>query len=707
MTTPQNRLSALLKPSSIAVLGASANDNSIGGRPIKFLKQYGFKGKIYPVNPKYTTLQGLECYPGIDALPEPADLLIVSIRAEFVPAALEAAVQKGIKAALIISSGFSEAGKEGKALQQRIVEIAEKSNLLISGPNCQGFIDHWDDIPATFTGSLVRGAYRKGPIAFCSQSGAMGYHFYGMAKEMGIGFSYMISSGNEAQLTTSDYIEYVLDDENTQAVAAYLEAINDVPKLRLCANKALENEKPLIVMKAGTSKAGSQAAASHTGSIAGGDNLVEALFKQTGILRVYGTEQLLDCVKAFNMSKRIKGPNVAIVSISGGAGVVMADDCERFGLNVHTFENKTVEKLRSLIPYFGSPNNPVDLTAQVLGDPEKFSDAIRCAANDPGTDAVVIFIGLLEHLKDVLIPPIEKLDKGTDKPIFVTWMACNDQIRSDFAKNGIPLYEHPGKCIYALGQMNRFRLEIEKHQKRSCGQSCPGSGQGPDCPDPSAGLSGKQDEFTSKKILKQFGIPVTTDIVAKSRDEAVAAAERIGFPVVLKVVSADIPHKSDIGAVALNLPSAPEAGKAYETIINNVQKAAAGARIEGIMVSNMVPKGIELLVGLKNDDNYGMVLVVGLGGIFVEVMKDVSSRILPLSRFDIVEMLEELKAYPLLKGARGGTPRDIEALVDVLLKISEMATVLKDRIVELDINPLIVFEKGKGAVAADALAVLR
>lgn len=701
-------LDVLFKPRSIAVLGASTNENSIGGRPIKFLKQYRFKGSIYPVNPKYTELQGLPCYPGIAALPEPVDLLIVSIRAEFVPDAIVQAGKQGIRSVMVISSGFSETGADGKALQDRIVALAREFGMVISGPNCQGFINHWDDVTATFTGALARGAYEKGPVAFCSQSGAMGYHFYGMAKEMGIRFSHMVSSGNEAMLSTSDYIRYVIDDDHTRVIACYMEAINNVDRLRESARLSMEQEKPLIMMKAGRSSAGSRAAASHTGSMAGSDQVADALLRQEGILRVDSTGQMFDNLMVFKNPKRLKNNRVAIVSISGGAGVVMADDCERFGLAVPEFDPSTVESLRKKLPSFGSPINPVDLTAQVLTDSATFSDCIRCAIDDPNTDAVVIFIGLLEHLKDMLIKPIEALDRETDKPILVTWMACNDAIRQDFYANGIPFFEEPTRCMYALGQLNRFRANVEKHRRSAGHTLCHAPGrEHARASELIAGRTGKLDEMCSKEILRAYGIPVTRDRLTRSADEAVDAANETGFPVALKIVSKDIAHKSDLGGVKLNLGSDADVVRAYESIETSIRTLAPDADVSGIMVSEMAPAGTELLVGLKNDDRYGPIILVGLGGIFAEIMKDVSTRVLPINRQDAVEMLTELKAYPLLQGARGEKPRDIEALVDILLKVSDLGMDFCSEIAEMDINPLIVAEQGAGAMAADTLVVIR
>jgi acetyltransferase len=701
-------LNPLFKPKSIAVLGASQNDNSIGGRPIRFLKEYGYEGAIYPINPKYEECQGLICYPDIKSLPEAVDHLMVVVRAQLVPEAIMEAAQKGVKSAMIFSSGFAEAGEEGKAMQKRIQDIAREYKMPICGPNCQGFIDHFNQVTATFTGSLVNGDFNKGPVAFCSQSGAMGYHFYGMAQRMGLGFSYMVSTGNEAVLTTSDFLSYALEDKNTNVVASYMEAINDPERLAQCADLAFEKQKPLLVMKVGRSAAGSQAASSHTGSIAGEDRIAGTFLEQNGILRVDSVGQFFDLFKIFSNPKRLKGGNVGIVSISGGAGVVMADDCEKFGLNVVSFAPETEEALTQKLPYFGSAKNPVDLTAQVLTASEKFYDCLKCVADDPNTDAIVIFIGLLEHMKDILAPPIAQLETETEKPILVTWMACDDPIKAEFKKHGIPLYEEPTRCIYALGQLNRFREVLADQSERKK--------QIPTQADhdlaakalPLLKENGKElDEIASKQLIQEFGIPATRDILVADKNQAAKKAAETGFPVVMKIVSPDVAHKADIGGVLLDIKDQNQAKEAFESIMQSVRKARPKARLEGVMISPMVKGGLEMLVGLKNDPVFGPVIMVGLGGSYVEVFKDVSTRVLPINEFEARNMLKELKAYKLLQGARGKPPKDIDALVDVLLKTSSMGISLRAKLSELDINPLLVFEKGKGVMALDALASVK
>lgn len=704
----QEELSSLLDPKSIAIVGASNNEKSIGGRPIKFLKDYGFKGEIYPVNPKYDIVQGLACYREIKQLPLAVDLLIVAVRADMVLGALQEAKEKGIRSALVFSSGFGEIGEQGKEMQKQLVQLALENDMPVCGPNCQGFINHWDNITATFTGALVRGKFKQGPAALIAQSGAIGGMLYAIAQETGIGMSYMIVGGNEAVVSTGDYLHYVLNDPKTRVVATYMEGIKDVPMLKECAELAMAKEKPIIAMKVGRSAAGSKAAASHTGSIAGEDNLADAFFRQTGILRVDNADEMFHCLKIFSNPKRMKGDRVGILSISGGAGVIMADACERYGLQLAQLQESSEEKLRSLLPPFGSPRNPVDITAQVLTEVDKFYDSAKCVVDDPATDAIVIFIGLLEHLKDQLIPAIVKIEESTDKPIVVIWMAGNDEIRKAFQATNIPFFEEPTQGIYAIGQLNKFRKAISAYESASLREKSAAQ--------TSANISEMLDEFwaegtildeiNSKRLLNAYDIPVTEDILVKTPEEAAAAANQIGYPVVMKIVSPDIAHKSDVGGVILNINSKEEVVQSFKQIMTNVNAKKPDAVIEGIMISEMLPAGLEMLVGLKHDNAFGPVIVVGMGGIYVEIFKDASTRILPINRQDAHEMLKELKSYKMLQGTRGQTERDIEALVDVLLNVSDLGMDMQGKIAELDINPLMVYEKGAGVRAADGLVTL-
>lgn len=704
----KNCLIPMLDPQSIAILGASANEKSIGGRPVAFLKKYGFRGLIYPINPKYKELQGLPCYESITSLPQATELLIITISANGVLAAVQEAAQKGIKAIVIFTSGFAELGDEGRLIQQKIVEYALGQGIVVAGPNCQGYINHWSNVTATFTGALARNnQFIKGNAALCSQSGAMGGMLYAVAQEMGIGFSYQITTGNEASVTMSDYLEYLLDSKETDVVAAYLETVQNVAGLRRVADLSMRLYKPVVAMKVGRSSVGVQAAVSHTGAMTGEDRVVDAFFRQHGIIRVGSTGEMLDCITAFRTKKQLKGNRVGIVSISGGAGVVMADACEDAGLEVVPLSSNTENTLREMIPIFGSPRNPVDLTAQVLTESDNFYQSLRCVAEDPAVDAVVVFIGLLEHLQDVLIPAVQAVDQLTDKPILVTWLANNVTIRRRFFDNRIPLYDDPTRCIGALAQMDRFRKSLAMYQQRLV--------------EAEGKMRSKQDirlelltsdrltmdELRSKLFLEGAGVSFAREEFVVSLEEAICAAKRIGYPVVLKVVSADLPHKSEVGGVKVNIGDEAELKSSLEQICQSVSSKVPEAKIEGFLVAEMVADGTELFIGIKYDPTFGWVIATGLGGIYIEIFKDVSTRILPITRSDAQTMLRELDGYRLLAGARGKEGRDIEAVVDTIMAVASVAEQCGEHLSEIDINPLIVMDQGSGVKAVDALVVKR
>jgi acetyltransferase len=414
--------------------------------------------------------------------------------------------------------------------------------------------------------------------------------------------------------------------------------------------------------------------------------------------------QFFDLFKVFNCGKRLKGDKIAIVSISGGAGVVLADECEEVGMKVVDFAPETESTLSGLLPNFGSEKNPVDLTAQVLGHSEGWYRSIKCVADDPNTDAVVVFIGLLEHMKDELIPPLVKINSETDKPILVTWMACDEAIRKDFGKNGIPLYEEPHRCVYALSMLNKYRSLQETQAEHV---NSPVSVNVGEVLESTENVSGVLDEVTSKKILARAGLPIANEVLITSREDAPAALDQVNGRAVMKVVSRDLPHKSDVGGVVLNIREPEKATRAFDQIMHNVRLVKPDANIIGVLVSEMVDSDLEMLVGLKNDPVFGPVIMTGLGGVFVEIFQDVSTRVLPIGKWDAHSMLKELKAYPLLLGVRGGRKKDIEAVVDTLVRVGSLGMSLGAKLSEMDINPLMIMSEGEGVKAVDALISLK
>lgn len=690
----------LMSPKSIAILGASNHPESIGGRPIKFLKSFGYQGEIYPINPKYETLQGLTCYKELSDIPLNIDLLIIITKPESIMKAMHEAKAQKIHAVMIITSGFSESGDEGRKLEAELVNYAKSNDMLVMGPNCQGFINFDKKITATFTGALNRGGFNNGNICLISQSGAMSGMLYAMAVERGIDFSYLISGGNESVVTTSHFIDYAVDDEQTDIICVYMEGIKEASLLKAAAYRAAQMDKPIIAMKVGKSEAGSKAASSHTGALASSDGIVDCFMKQAGILRVETTDNLFDSMKVFLSRKRTKGNRIGVVSISGGAGVVMADACEKYQMMLPKLTDLTESKIRDNIPSFGSPHNPVDLTAQVLTTYEKFYHCIEAVNADENIDIIVIFIGLLEHLKDHLTKAIETLNKATSKPILVTWLAATDEIKTWFYDKKIPLFEDSDRCIYGaslLSQYTSLRDEcIQRDDVEFKAQNYEIIGS------LYKGDSGFLNEWASKQIISEIGIKTDAPTAVKDFEALELIAPKLQYPVAAKVLSKSILHKSDIGGVILNIKNADELLSAYGTIVKNINENGLTEAFEGIVVSEMQPKGIEMIVGIKKDPLLGTAVVLGMGGTMVEILKDSVMQLVPINKKEALKMIDSLKSKKMLYGYRDMARKDIEALADVIVGVSDLCMVRPD-IQEMDINPLFVYDAGKGVVAIDAL----
>ncbi|MDK2868053.1 MAG: hypothetical protein PWP38_2368 [Clostridiales bacterium] len=698
----QNLMKALMAPNSIAILGASSRPESIGGRPIKFLKAYGYQGAIYPINPKYETIQGLPCYRDISSIPQKADLLIIITKPDSILQAMQDAKARGIQAVMIITSGFSESGDDGKKLEAALINYANANDMLVMGPNCQGFVNFDKKVTATFTGALSRGNLQQGNICLISQSGAMSGMLYAMAVDLGIGFSYLISGGNESIVTTSHFIDYAVDDDKTDAICVYMEGVKDAPLLKAAAKKAIERDKPIVAMKVGKSEAGSKAASSHTGALASSDAIVDSFMQQSGILRVETTDDLFDAMKVFSNGKRAGGNRIGVVSISGGAGVVMADACDKYQMTLPKLSDETERELSANIPVFGSPHNPVDLTAQVLTAYEKFYHCIEAVAADDSVDAVVIFIGLLEHLKDNLLKAIEDLNGVTQKPILVTWLAATPEIKSWFYDKQIPLFEDSDRCIYGTSLLWRYTaLKREVMQATETG----GAALAASVYEMYKGTNGFLNEWDSKHMVSSAGIMTDSPAVAHDTAALKELAGTLHYPVAVKVLSRSILHKSDIGGVILNVTDEASLLSAYATILDNVEANGLTSAFEGVIVSSMLPKGTEMIVGIKKDPLLGTAVVLGMGGTMVEILKDSVMQLIPIDKRNALKMIDSLKSKKMLYGYRDITRKDINALAEIIVRVSDLCMARPD-IQEMDINPVFVYDEGEGAVAIDALIKL-
>lgn len=691
-------------PESIAIIGASSDFHKPSGRPLEALLKRGYAGKIFPVNPRYKEISGVKCYPSILDVPEDVDLVIIGIPAGLVEGAIEQCAAKKVKAIIVFSSGFAETGPGGRALQQQITNLARDNNIRICGPNCFGLINLRNSVMASFAHIVQLDPVFPRSLGFVTQSGAFGAMIYTRALLNGVGFSSFVSVGNEADLEFSDFAGYLLDDQETQVIGGYLEGAKDGHKLRCVAEKALRLQKPMLIIKVGRSKAGSRAASSHTGSLAGDDQVYDAFFRQMGVIRIEHLNELISFVTLHRSGHRPEGRNIAILSGSGGAGVIITDKCESLGLRVPEIKGETRRKLEEYLPPFGSARNPIDLTAQIGTDPTLLGKCLRAVVEDENIHMVLVNLGgFTDQTGPTITKDIIEIFKSTGKPIglvisgsFVTPPEYFNLAR----EAGVPTLSDGLEAARAFAHLAWYEEKVKQAAGKVLERQDIPSGR-------EAGelinKSGQLAEYQCKHILSSYGIPAAREGLATSAEMAVEIACSIGYPVVLKVQSPDIPHKTEAGGIMINLCSDDEVRLAYDEIINNAAGYMPEAQIHGVLVQEMLRDGVEVIIGAAEDPVFGQVIMFGLGGIFVEALQDVSFRIAPLARQDAEEMIKEIKGYRVLQGIRGKPPVDMDSIVDVILKISQFVTDYGNKIRELDINPLVVSESGARVV--DALII--
>lgn len=690
-------------PRSIAIIGASRDFTKPSGRTLAILLKRGYQGRLFPINPRYREIGGLDCYPTILDVPEEIDLVVIGIPASQVIDILRQCAEKKVRAAIIFSSGFSEVGEEGKELQQKITELARAHHIRILGPNCFGLIHTRASVVASFATIVDLEPVYPSTLGYVSQSGAYGASSYSQAIEQGVGFSAFVSVGNEADTEFSDYVDYLLDDPETKVIGGYLEGARNGRKFRQVAEKALRLGKPLLIVKAGRSRAGSRAASSHTGSLAGSDEIYDAIFRQMGVIRYESLSELIAFVVAHGAGRMPAGGNIAILSGSGGSGVMMTDKCEGLGLTVPELGAGTRKELAKYLPSFGSGRNPVDLTAQINTDSALLGNCLRVLLNDDGIDMMIARVPISRITGPAIAKDIIELFHATTKPLLLVIPASYQRQAPDVVaqikREGVPVLSD---SLLASQAMARLWWYARKHRQFSRTTLLPE-------PTPRTVADGSIlsaesfSEFDSKKFLAAHGFPVARGRLATSAETAVDHARAIGYPVVLKIQSPQILHKTESGGIRLKLASDEAVRAAYTEIVENAGRSMPEAAIQGVLVEEMVMGGVEVIIGATRDPVFGHVLMFGLGGIFVEAMKDVSFRIAPVSRGDAEEMVREIRGYRVLTGMRGKPAADLDALVDVLLKVSQLVTDYGRNIRELDINPLVVLEKGARVV--DALIV--
>jgi acyl-CoA synthetase (NDP forming) len=686
-------LDALFQPRSIAIFGASEDVTKIGGRPLQFLQKYGYRGAIYPINRKGGTVQSLQAYASVADLPEAPELAVMAVPPESVLEAVKDCARSGVRAAVILSSGFSEMGEAGSRLQAEIGKVARSSGMRVVGPNCLGSIGVAEKSIATFSVALESAFPTAGHVGIVSQSGNLGSYTMRLAVDRGIGISRLLTTGNECDVDIADGIASLASDPATSVILCCMETCRDAGKLVRALAMAREAGKPIVVLKVG------EAAASHTGALAGSDAVFDVVLRNGGAIRVPSIEQLLDvghAVSVVGTARAPKGNRAALVTASGGFGVLMADAASAQGLDLPKLSARTQERILSALPY-ASPGNPVDMTAQVSSRPELLVQVLSAVAEDPVCDAVILqsaYAFQMPRLRDVYIAALEQVRR--DHPSRLILLCCKaprDTI-AQLNRMGFPTVETIDAACSTLAALVRLGTRGEQAETAATLSSTDALPQ-----------EAFANEASAKAALAQAGVPVLKEVTAASRDAALAAAREIGFPVVLKIVSPDILHKTEVGGVVVGVRSEAQLADEYDSLLARVAQKAPRARIAGVLVAQMAQGGIELILGTKKDPVFGPVVMVGLGGIFAEVLRDVALQIAPVSEQQATQMLRSLKAFPLLDGARGRAKADVAAAARAVAALSQFAAQHADVVAEIDINPLVVMDQGQGAFALDALLV--
>jgi acyl-CoA synthetase (NDP forming) len=683
-------------PRSIAIVGASDDPQRIGGRPLAHMLNQRFEGAVYPVNARREKVQGVRCYPSLLDIEGDLDFVLVAVPARDVGDVIQQAIARKAKTALILSSGFAETGPDGAAMQAGIASAARASGLRVIGPNCLGLFNSAKRFFPTFTSTIDRATPKPGGIAVASQSGAYGSHIYMVSHLRGLGISYWMTTGNEADLHVAELIHMLAERDDVHTIMAYAESIKDGQRFVEALETARQNRKPVIVMKVGRSAVGAEAASSHTGSLAGEDAVYSAVLRQHGAVRVRTTEEMLDIACACRPRIYPAGRRLGIVTISGGAGVLMSDAANDHGLEVPPMPEEAQAAMKALLP-FASPRNPVDVTAQFFNDLTLIPRFTRGMLDEGGYDGLIGFWTSIAGSPVLGLPLLSHLcETMADYPgrLFLQSILASDEIRQRYEEAGFPCFEDPSRAVAAMAALMHFGAEFAK-----------GRAQMPTLPPPAGIAPGAVSEHTAKAILSKAGLPMAEDILAASAEAAAEAAAKIGGQVAMKIVSPDILHKTEAGGVLLEISGAAAVRKAFERLMKNARRHAPGARIEGVLVSPMVQGGIECILGAKTDPVFGPVVLFGLGGIYAEVLNDVSLRRAPFGEETARAMIGEVKGKGLLEGKRGKPPVDLDALARAISQLSLFAAANAEVVESVEMNPLLALPRG--CVALDALIVTR
>jgi acyl-CoA synthetase (NDP forming) len=694
--TSAESVAPFLQPSSIAVIGASTDESRIGGQPIAYLRRAGFAGAIYPVNPGRETVQGLRCFPSVAAIDAPVDLALVVVNAGRAVEAVQDCAYAGTRAVSVFTAGFAEIGDEGRHAQEQMSKIARAAGMRLCGPNCAGMLNPHTRLAATF-GSHIRedGRLLPGSIAIATQSGAVGAYAFCLMRQKGIGLSAWVSTGNEADVEVADIVEYLAYEERTKVIGIYLEQVRSGDKLMRAAEAAYRAGKPIVAIKVGRTEAGRKAAFSHTAALAGDAEVSSAALDDLGIAEVASTDEFIDVVSA--LSRRRAGRRVGILSYSGGIGIIAADRCVERGLDVPQLSDEFAAMLSDALPY-ASAINPVDITGNVTNTPEHYQTALEGLLGEPSVDTVVTFLGHLplaaatgQRFLAETAQVAESLPDGKH-----LWVVAMDDpgghSRSVCASAELPLFEDMVRCVDAIDVVSRVHQKLAADASRIWDRR--GAGL---CGLNGNGARRQMSASSLAEVLAQAGVPRPTERLAHSAAEARDIVGELSGRAVLKIASEQIVHKSDVGGVVLVEPSS-DPGAAYEEMMLRVRDARPDAVIEGVLVQEQIPAGVEVLVGITHDEVFGPAVTVGVGGTLVELVRDVATALAPVDRDGAAALLDRTVVRQLLAGLRGGPPVDVEALISIVVSLSEVAWERRDVLASLEVNPVIVHEQGAAAV---------
>ena len=696
-----NAILKLMEPGSIAVIGASTDPKKTAGRPIAYLQKHHFKGKIYPVNPRVEEIAGLKCYPDIESLPETPDVAIIMVGTDKALSAVQELAKLGTPAAIVLTSGFAEHGPEGLKKQEELIAAAGKMRIL--GPNTIGMVNVTDDIPLSPSSALEMDEFPKGGVSVISQSGGILGSLLSRATASGLGLSKLVSTSNEADLGMADFVDYLIEDINTKVIVLYIESIRHPEKFRAAALRAKQAGKPIVVYKVGKSEAGIKAAISHTGALAGTDKMYDALFRQTGIIRANKFSDFLDIPAALSSGRVLKGKRVAILTSTGGAGTLVADSLGECGFETPPPDEATAARLRALQPGDQAvlDRNPIDVTLAGL-QPDLLRGAISALLDSPTYDALILILGSSSlSMPDLMAGAVRDCMQSSDKPV-IAYVSPHAPIAGALmTKLGVPAFSQPESCSIALSSM----LHASSLQG---GVIATGSVANIPRDLDITSLHGSLNEYQAKNLFSAFGILGVREVVVEAAKPNLEVLKDLGAKCVVKILSNEITHKTEVGGVALNVAIADIPSKLIAMATEVKEKS--GSTIKEFLVQEMASGGMEFMVGMHRDP-LGTAILVGMGGVTAELFKDTNMRLLSpgkaLSEAEVLEMLQDLKTWPLLNGYRGRPHCDINALVKAIVQFSEMVAALDDRLIECEINPIFVFAQGQGVKAADGIAVFK